>query len=58
VRAYAAAELNGVMARLQRCGFSRSDVREALMQFLHEDEWTSAERGPSTVGAIPDAAAF
>ncbi|MSQ94642.1 MAG: hypothetical protein EXR98_08800 [Gemmataceae bacterium] len=39
VRSYAGVELKDVLSRLQGRGFARSDVREALMYFLQEEEW-------------------
>src|SRR5438552_2941462 len=39
VRSYAGKELHEMLARLQQCGFARSEAREALMQLLQEDEW-------------------
>lgn len=48
VRAYAAKELEGTLARMVQLGFSLCDSRESLMQLLHESEW--AEEAPYQPG--------
>lgn len=52
LRAYAAKELGEMLTRLEQCGFARVELREAIMQLLHEDEWSDeAVETPSLAGA-------
>ncbi len=43
VRTYASRELQDLLGRLEQIGFAPTDVREAMMQFLQDDEWSDAE---------------
>jgi hypothetical protein len=39
VRTYAAAALQALLSRLERCGFDHAESRAALLQLLQEAEW-------------------
>jgi hypothetical protein len=51
VRSYAFRELSEVLSRMELRGFARGDVREALMQLLHEEEWAE-QNATEPVGAL------
>ena len=55
VRPYASKELLESLQRLTLLGFSRGDVREAMLQLLQEEEWAETptlERSPALVSSL------
>jgi hypothetical protein len=40
-------ELTGVFDRLEKLGFTRTQVREAALEMLHEEEWDTAPQATS-----------
>jgi hypothetical protein len=45
-RTFLRAELNLLFGRLERLGFTRTQLREAALEVLHDEEWGTAEEQP------------
>jgi len=51
-------ELSGVFERLEKLGFNQAALREAAIELLHDEEWSSASRSESEpspeIGALAE----